>query len=75
MNIEPKELSTEDCCIGLAFWTSLVAGVLLSLTATGCSFKVETGWHGRTGRDDRVQTQLVNTEGRGGAIHDAREKY
>ncbi len=36
----------------------IVAGTLMCLM-TGCSFKVETGWHGQTGRDDRVQTQLV----------------
>lgn len=35
--------------------------VLLAIiaAASGCSFKVETGWHGHTGRDDRYQTQLV----------------
>ena len=35
------------------------ASVLILINAAGCSFKVETGWHGQTGRDDRTQSQLV----------------
>jgi hypothetical protein len=31
--------------------------VILGLSA--CSFKIETGYHGLTGRDDRTQTQLI----------------
>jgi len=31
--------------------------VIVSLTS--CSFKIETGYHGLTGRDDRTQTQLI----------------
>lgn len=34
--------------------------IILMLGLTGCSFKVEMGYHGQTGRDDRVQTELVN---------------
>lgn len=34
--------------------------VILMLGLTGCSFKVEMGYHGQSGRDDRTQTQLVN---------------
>jgi len=29
--------------------------------STGCSFKLEFGYHGETGRDDRVQTALTKT--------------
>ena len=39
----------------------LVAAAI-SLVITGCSFRTEFGWHGQTGRDDRIQTQLVNTQ-------------
>lgn len=33
--------------------------IILMLGLTGCSFKVEMGYHGQSGRDDRTQTQLV----------------
>lgn len=39
----------------------LVTATILAIVVaiiTGCSFKVEFGYHGETGRDDRVQTQL-----------------
>lgn len=39
----------------------LVVGTILAIIVvivSGCSFKVEFGYHGETGRDDRVQTQL-----------------
>jgi hypothetical protein len=45
------------------FGIFFVAGLVLAmLTASGCSLRVETGWHGQTGRDDRIQTQLVRGE-------------
>lgn len=43
-------------------WAALVTGswiaiyILVATMTTGCSFKVETGWHGETGRDDRTMT-------------------
>jgi len=37
----------------------LVAMHLCMTVLTGCSFKIETGYHGLTGRDDRTQTSLV----------------
>jgi len=37
--------------IGLGLW------VVLWMSA--CSVKWEIGWHGQTGRDDRIQTQLL----------------
>ena len=43
--------------IALAILTAL--GISLS----ACSFKVETGWHGQTGRDDRVISQGLYPEG------------
>ena len=42
--------------VSAVFWS--VIAVYLS----ACSFKLEMGYHGQTGRDDRVQTQLVGTE-------------
>ncbi len=33
--------------------------VILLLGLTACSVKFEFGYHGQTGRDDRVQTELV----------------
>jgi hypothetical protein len=45
--------------IALQVLTALLAIHLL----TGCSFKVETGWHGQTGRDDRVISQGLYPEG------------
>lgn len=44
--------------LSFVFWVGLAA--LLS----GCSIKAEFGYHGRTGRDDRVQTELVGSERR-----------
>lgn len=43
-------------------------GVLLGLlyftwSLTGCSLKMEFGYHGQTGRDDRMQTELVKEDG------------
>lgn len=46
----------------------IVFGLFLGLIAfatTGCSFQVEVGYHGQTGRDDRTQTQLVRGSDRG----------
>ncbi len=35
----------------------LILAIIVVITS-GCSFKLEFGYHGETGRDDRVQTQL-----------------
>ena len=43
---------------------TLLLGVIVCIAVTGCSVKAEFGWHGQTGRDDRVQTKLVGTEKR-----------
>jgi len=40
----------------------IVCAFLMTML-TGCSFKVETGWHGQTGRDDRVISQGLYPEG------------
>lgn len=37
----------------------LIATLLLLVSLSACSFKIETGYHGLTGRDDRTQTQLI----------------
>ena len=44
---------------GLAMALIVAVMVYNLLCTTGCSFKIETGYHGLTGRDDRTQTQLV----------------
>lgn len=36
---------------------------MLACALQACSFKVETGWHGQTGRDDRVISQGLYPEG------------
>mgnify|MGYP000311167804 CR=1 FL=1 len=36
-----------------AFVSGAILAVIVAIS-TGCSFRVETGWHGQTGRDDRV---------------------
>lgn len=36
--------------------------VVSAMFVSGCSMKMEFGYHGLTGRDDRTQTQLVNSE-------------
>lgn len=33
--------------------------LLLIASLGACSFKIETGYHGLTGRDDRTQTHLI----------------
>ena len=44
----------------------MVAGLVLAMiTMTGCSIHAEFGWHGKTGRDDRIQTQLVKDNEKG----------
>jgi len=37
----------------------IFAIVLLAVSLGACSFKVEMGYHGQSGRDDRTQTQLI----------------
>lgn len=36
-----------------------VIALVLIVSLSACSFKIETGYHGLTGRDDRTQTQLI----------------
>lgn len=38
---------------------AIALGAIIIAILTGCSFKVEVGYHGQSGRDDRTQTQLV----------------
>jgi len=33
--------------------------IITALCMSACSFKVEFGYHGETGRDDRTQSQLI----------------
>lgn len=67
--MEPREMTTEERCVGMAVWMSLVAGAVIAMTTSACSFQVEVGYHGQTGRDDRTQTQLVRGGGEGrGAV-------
>lgn len=40
-----------------------LAGLLAALILSSCSFKVETGWHGETGRDDRVISEGLYRKG------------
>lgn len=37
----------------------VIAVLILAVGLSACSFKIETGYHGLTGRDDRTQTQLI----------------
>jgi hypothetical protein len=37
----------------------LVIILILGAALSACSFRIETGYHGLTGRDDRTQTQLI----------------
>jgi hypothetical protein len=37
----------------------VLAMLVLILGLSACSFRIETGYHGLTGRDDRTQTQLI----------------
>jgi len=46
----------------------LLASVVWMLALTGCSMKVEFGYHGQSGRDDRTQTELVQEYKRGAAL-------
>lgn len=39
----------------------ILVAIMASISA--CSFKVETGWHGQTGRDDRVISPTLYPEG------------
>lgn len=48
-----KRMNRIGVMLGLLSW-AVVAVVL-----TSCSFKLEMGYHGQTGRDDRVQTELL----------------
>lgn len=34
----------------------VIAAIAVLIVVTGCSMKVEFGYHGETGRDDRTQT-------------------
>lgn len=56
-----EDNSARDNCISWALFMSALGAVMVA--TSGCSFKVESGWHGKTGRDDRVQTRLVNGGG------------
>lgn len=37
----------------------ILAIVLLAVSLSACSFRIEMGYHGQSGRDDRTQTQLI----------------
>lgn len=52
-----NEQQARENAIGFCFFV-VVMGILMA-TTSGCSFGVEFGYHGHTGRDDRTQTQLV----------------
>lgn len=43
------------------FWSvwSVAAVLSLGLVLSGCSFKVEVGYHGQTGTDDRQASALA----------------
>ena len=45
--------------LGLIISASMWLCVLSVIFLSGCSFQVEVGYHGQTGRDNRTQTQLV----------------
>lgn len=38
---------------------SVVCWAVIAMVLTSCSFKLEVGYHGQSGRDDRTQTELV----------------
>lgn len=39
-------------------------GLWACIFLSACSFKVEFGYHGETGRDDRTQSQLLKNGGK-----------
>ncbi len=41
----------------------ILAGLLAAAVLSSCSFKLEAGYHGQTGRDDRVISQGLYRQG------------
>jgi len=39
-----------------------IASIAVAVCLTGCSLEVRAGYYGKTGVDNREQTQLVGTE-------------
>jgi hypothetical protein len=48
----------QEICV---FWC-VTASALMAVAFSGCSVEWKVGYHGKTGIDDRTQTQLVGTE-------------
>jgi hypothetical protein len=55
--MKQKEISQGGDMLGFAISMAALAAIMFG--ASGCSFQVEMGYHGQTGRDDRTQTQLM----------------
>jgi hypothetical protein len=56
-----RETVESNCLFG-AVLVPIVLALVVFLS--GCSVRAEFGYHGQTGRDDRIQTELVNAEER-----------
>jgi hypothetical protein len=54
-----KQNDIKDTSDWMAMILLMGAMALICFSSTGCSMRMEVGYHGQTGRDDRVQTQLV----------------
>ena len=67
--MKQKEISHSGDVLGFAVSIAALAAIMFGVS--GCSFQVEMGYHGQTGRDDRTQTQLVRLP----AKADKQDKY
>ena len=65
--------SVQGDCVAYALFVCATVGVLISLSA--CSFHVGTEWHGRTGIDNRTQTELVEAPPEGSRRESRNGKY
>jgi hypothetical protein len=52
-----EDNSARGSTLSYGLFLAVLGGVMALVS--GCSFQVEVGYHGQTGRDDRTQTQLV----------------
>ena len=61
-----------DVMLSFVLWAAFAVG--LATATTGCSFGFEIGYHGRTGLDNRTQTQLIANQ-ESGAARSAKDRY
>ena len=58
-------MKVEQLVDGLGAVYMGILAVLFVTYLTGCSVHFEVGYHGQTGRDDRIQTQLAPSKNQG----------